>query len=67
MIAGATHEQITTRYAAGMVFCASGGFGMLVLSDRWDAFIGIFLLGISGILTFRTVLRIRARMTLKRN
>ncbi len=67
MIAGATHEQITTRYATGIVACACGGFGMLVLSDRWDAFIGLFLLGISGILTVRTVSRIRARVTLKRN
>jgi UDP-N-acetylmuramyl pentapeptide phosphotransferase/UDP-N-acetylglucosamine-1-phosphate transferase len=67
MIAGATHEQITIRYAAGMVVCSCGGFGMLIFSDRWDAFISLFLLGVSGVLTVRTVLRIRARMTIKEN
>ena len=67
MIAGATHEQITTRYAAGMVFCASGGFGMLIFSNRWDAFIGLFLLGVSVVLSVRTVLKIRATMTIGSN
>ena len=67
MIAGATHEQITTRYAAGMVVCACGGFGMLIFSDRWDAFIGLFLLGVSVILSVRTVLKIRAAMTIGSN
>ena len=65
MISGVTHEQITTRYAAGMIFCGCGGYGMLLLNDRWSAFIVLFLLGVSGVLTVRTVLKIRARMTIK--
>jgi UDP-N-acetylmuramyl pentapeptide phosphotransferase/UDP-N-acetylglucosamine-1-phosphate transferase len=67
MIAGATHEQITTRYAAGMVVCACGGYGMLIFSDRWDAFIGLFLLSVSVVLSVKTVLKIRATMTIGSN